>query len=102
RRAGDHRSADRGCRRKLPELAGRRNRGGPWKSMSSDVRTYDTIRSGVRAGLCAGMAIILDMDGVIIDSNPVHCNAWRIYSRRFGIEIDDAMQQRMYGKRNDE
>jgi beta-phosphoglucomutase family hydrolase len=48
------------------------------------------------------MAIILDMDGVIIDSNPVHRQAWSIYNRRFGIETDEAMQQRMYGKRNDE
>jgi len=48
------------------------------------------------------LAIILDMDGVIVDSNPVHREAWRIYNRRFGIETDEAMQQRMYGKRNDE
>jgi beta-phosphoglucomutase len=48
------------------------------------------------------MAIILDMDGVIIDSNPVHRHAWSMYNRRFGIETDEAMQQRMYGKRNDE
>ena len=50
----------------------------------------------------AGLAIILDMDGVIIDSNPVHRHAWSIYNRRFGIETDEAMQERMYGKRNDE
>ena len=54
------------------------------------------------AGLSAGLAVILDMDGVIVDSNPVHRNAWSIYNRRFGIETDEAMQQRMYGKRNDE
>jgi beta-phosphoglucomutase family hydrolase len=48
------------------------------------------------------MALILDMDGVIIHSNPVHCKAWSIYNRRFGIETDESMQQRMYGKRNDE
>ena len=49
-----------------------------------------------------GMALILDMDGVIIHSNPVHCQAWSIYNRRFGIETDESMQERMYGKRNDE
>jgi len=48
------------------------------------------------------VAMIFDMDGVIVDSNPVHRDAWRIYNRRFGIETDEAMQQRMYGKRNDE
>src|SRR5262245_52632100 len=70
--------------------------------MADQPQTYDRIQSRVYAGLCAGMAILLDMDGVIIDSNPVHRNAWSIYNRRFGIETDEAMQQRMYGKRNDE
>jgi HAD superfamily hydrolase (TIGR01509 family) len=42
------------------------------------------------------------MDGVIVDSNPVHREAWLVYNRRFGIETTEAMQQRMYGKRNDE
>jgi beta-phosphoglucomutase len=70
--------------------------------MSERLQTYDTIRSGTFAVLQAGMAIVLDMDGVIVDSNPVHRNAWSIYNQRFGIETDEAMQQRMYGKRNDE
>lgn len=48
------------------------------------------------------LALILDMDGVIIDSNPVHRRVWALYNRRFGIETDEAMQQRMYGRRNDE
>src|SRR5437016_11806915 len=42
------------------------------------------------------------MDGVIVDSNPVHRKAWALYNRRFGIETDEAMQQRMYGRRNDD
>src|SRR5579862_96831 len=42
------------------------------------------------------------MDGVIIHSNPVHREAWVQYNRRFGIETDDAMLQRMLGRRNDE
>lgn len=42
------------------------------------------------------------MDGVIIDSNPWHRKTWAEYNRRFGIETDEAMQQRMYGKRNDD
>ena len=48
------------------------------------------------------LALILDMDGVIIDSNPVHRDVWAAYNRRFGIETDEAMQQRMYGRRNDD
>ncbi|HXI41520.1 MAG TPA: beta-phosphoglucomutase family hydrolase [Bryobacteraceae bacterium] len=47
-------------------------------------------------------ALIFDMDGVIIDSNPVHREVWAAYNRRFGIETDEAMQQRMYGRRNDD
>ena len=42
------------------------------------------------------------MDGVIIDSNPWHRTAWSEYTRRHGIEMTESMQQRMYGKRNDE
>ena len=48
------------------------------------------------------MALIFDMDGVIVDSNPWHRMAWSEYMRRHGIEMTEAMQQRMYGKRNDE
>jgi beta-phosphoglucomutase family hydrolase len=47
-------------------------------------------------------ALILDMDGVIVDSNRWHRLAWADYNRRHGIETDEAMQQRMYGKRNDD
>ncbi|MCU1274647.1 MAG: HAD-superfamily hydrolase, subfamily variant 3, partial [Bryobacterales bacterium] len=42
------------------------------------------------------------MDGVIIDSNPVHRQVWAQYNRLFGIETDEAMQQRLYGRRNDD
>ena len=47
-------------------------------------------------------ALILDMDGVIVDSNPVHRTAWLEYNRSQGVETTEEMQQRMYGKRNDE
>jgi beta-phosphoglucomutase len=47
-------------------------------------------------------ALIFDMDGVIIDSNPWHRIAWSEYTRRHDVEMTEAMQQRMYGKRNDE
>ncbi len=62
----------------------------------------DRILSGTYTGLAPGLAIILDMDGVVIDSNPLHREAWRLYNHRFGMKTDEAMQQRMYGKRNDE
>ena len=40
--------------------------------MRERAQTYDRIQLGVYGGLRAGIAIIFDMDGVIIDSNPVH------------------------------
>jgi beta-phosphoglucomutase len=42
------------------------------------------------------------MDGVIVDSNPVHRASWAAFARRYGLETTDAMLQRMYGKRNDD
>src|SRR5438309_11657950 len=47
-------------------------------------------------------AFIFDMDGVIVDSNPLHRVSWEEYNRRHGILTTDEMQQWMYGKRNDE
>ena len=49
-----------------------------------------------------GMAMVLDMDGVVVDSNPLHIQAWMSYNRRFGIDIGEDLGERMYGKRNDE
>jgi len=47
-------------------------------------------------------ALIFDMDGVIINSNPIHREAWELYNRRFGVETTEEMHQRMYGRRNDQ
>lgn len=47
------------------------------------------------------LAYVLDMDGVLIDSNPLHAVAWREYLTRFGIDADRVME-RMHGKRNDQ
>ena len=52
--------------------------------------------------LSPGLAVILDMDGVLIDSNPIHRRAWEIFNGRYGLETTEAMHQRMYGKRNDQ
>ncbi len=46
-------------------------------------------------------AFLFDMDGVIVDSNPLHRESWAEYNRRQGVETTEEMQQRMYGKRND-
>ena len=49
-----------------------------------------------------GMALVFDMDGVIVHSNPLHTEAWRLYNLRFGIDAGDALADRMYGRRNDQ
>lgn len=46
-------------------------------------------------------AFIFDMDGVIVDSNPLHRVVWTEFNSRQGIVTTDAMFGRMYGKRND-
>ncbi len=50
----------------------------------------------------AGPVLVFDMDGVIVDSNRVHRDAWIRYNRGFGLDTTEAMLQFMYGKRNDE
>jgi len=52
--------------------------------------------------LAPGMAMVLDMDGVIVNSNPLHTEAWMAYNRRFGIDAGAGLAERMYGRRNDE
>ncbi len=46
-------------------------------------------------------ALIFDMDGVVVHSNPLHREAWIVYNRHQGLETTDAMHAFMYGKRND-
>jgi len=52
--------------------------------------------------LAPGLALVFDMDGVLVDSNPFHVKAWEIFNRRYGLETTEAMRESMYGKRNDE
>jgi beta-phosphoglucomutase len=54
------------------------------------------------SGLAPGLALIFDMDGVLLDSNPMHREAWVRFNRSYGLETTEAMLERMYGKRNDE
>ncbi|MCS7024551.1 MAG: beta-phosphoglucomutase family hydrolase [Bryobacteraceae bacterium] len=46
-------------------------------------------------------ALIFDMDGVVIDSNDLHAEAWRLYLSQHNLPAD-GMMERMHGKRNDE
>jgi len=52
--------------------------------------------------LADGLALIFDMDGVLLDSNPLHREAWTAFSRRYGVQTTEEMLVRMYGRRNDE
>jgi HAD superfamily hydrolase (TIGR01509 family) len=46
-------------------------------------------------------AFLFDMDGVIVDSNPLHRDTWDEYTRLQGGNPTEALLQAMYGKRND-
>ena len=48
------------------------------------------------------IALIFDMDGVIVDSNAMHRESWVAFNRRYGLETTEEMHQFMYGKRNDQ
>ena len=52
--------------------------------------------------LAPGLALLFDMDGVIVHSNPVHEEAWTAFNRGYGLETTPEMLANMYGKRNDE
>ncbi len=48
------------------------------------------------------LAVIFDMDGVVVDSNPVHREAWRRFFRSRGKPLtDDEYDKRITGRRND-
>lgn len=47
------------------------------------------------------MVFIFDLDGVIIDSMPLHTEAWQVYLDRHGMAADELVA-RMHGRRNDD
>ena len=47
------------------------------------------------------LALIFDVDGVLVHSMPLHVLAWEEYLLGLGIKIDD-LEQRMHGRRNAE
>jgi len=54
------------------------------------------------SSLASGLALVFDMDGVIVDSNPVHIESWHVYLARFGIRPGDDLPRRMFGRHNSE
>jgi len=52
-------------------------------------------------GIPRGLALIFDLDGVIVDSMPLHTRAWRVYLERLGITATDHdIEHRMHGRHN--
>jgi beta-phosphoglucomutase len=51
--------------------------------------------------LAPGLALIFDMDGVIVHSTPLHNRAWEIYLGEHGITPGE-IENRMHGLRNDD
>ena len=47
------------------------------------------------------LALLFDLDGVIVDSMPTHTLAWERYLERNGIDPSN-IEARMHGKRNDD
>jgi beta-phosphoglucomutase len=58
--------------------------------------------TGRTYSLSAGLALVFDLDGVIVDSNRVHSVSWREYLRRCGREVPEGFDLRMFGRRNDD
>jgi len=53
------------------------------------------------SSIASGLALIFDLDGVVVDSMPVHEMAWRQYLESLGIR-DEQLLARMHGRRNDD
>jgi beta-phosphoglucomutase len=51
--------------------------------------------------LSEGLAFVFDLDGVIVDSMPLHNRSWRVYFERLNIDITD-LDRRTHGRRNDD
>ena len=46
-------------------------------------------------------AVIFDMDGVLVDNNPVHVEAWKVYADRLGFELTEKkIRNDLYGRTN--
>ena len=45
--------------------------------------------------------MIFDLDGVLVNSTPLHVRAWENYLEKLGVHVED-LERRMHGKRNAE
>lgn len=49
------------------------------------------------AGLPAFEAIILDMDGLLLDSETLYCRAWQAAASELGFELDESLLEGLFG-----
>lgn len=49
----------------------------------------------------SGIALIFDLDGVLIHSMPLHVTAWEQYLAGLGVRVEE-LERRMHGRRNSE
>lgn len=47
-------------------------------------------------------ALVLDLDGTMVDSEPLSRHAWGIFLQQHGLVLDEAVYARMVGRRADE
>lgn len=65
------------------------------------MRQAHAILDPVKQAKDGRLALIFDLDGVLVHSMPLHTLAWERYLENLGIRIPD-LERRMHGKRNSE
>ncbi len=46
-------------------------------------------------------ALIFDMDGVLVDNNPFHKKAWKVFCQKYGFELsEEQYRNQIYGRTN--
>jgi HAD superfamily hydrolase (TIGR01509 family) len=65
------------------------------------MRWARAILFAVNATRAKQMAMIFDLDGVLIDSTPLHLLAWERYLAALGLSVEN-LERRLHGQRNSE
>ncbi len=70
-------------------------------AISTKTRAEGTATPCYSLGVNDRLAFIFDLDGVLVNSMPLHVIAWERYLERLGIQVED-LETRMHGRRNEE
>ena len=68
---------------------------------SANTSSQGTVTPCYSLGVNGRLAFIFDLDGVLVNSMPLHVVAWERYLERLGIQVED-IETRMHGRRNKE